>query len=273
MEKQKVFVKLNQVWTKGEIISQEESTLRIKTAENLEFKIDESSPYFERAISPAQKFALGDAKEKLEGAYISFNKLPRNVRESIVKGEEYIHSSTYLHEGEMKERVKAVQLMYDRDLGSKLDVQIKRNNPVTLEEAKAYNHQFTQQEFDAMVKEGKHVLFQGSTRDGEVFNKLAYYEPKLNDVRTKTALSENTYFYGQKLTKNQAESMNKGEPVQITIDTTKGKKTYMVSYSPKAERFITKIMEMDKVKDLKVNSANNKTAEKKKRQQSSQLAQ
>ena len=75
MEKQKVFVKLNQVWTKGEIIAQEGSSLRIKTAENLEFKIDESSPYFERAISPAQKFAMGDAKEKLEGAYISFNKL------------------------------------------------------------------------------------------------------------------------------------------------------------------------------------------------------
>lgn len=272
MEKQKVFVKLNQVWKKGEIVSQEDSILQIKTTDNLEFKVDESSPYFERTVSPAQKFAMGDAKEKLEGAYISFNKLPRNVKESIVKGEEYIYASTYLNEGEVKESVKAVQLMYDRDLGSKLDVQIKRNKPVTLEEAKAYNHQFTQQEFNVMVKEGKQVLFQGSTTDGEVFNKLAYYEPKLNDIRTKTALSENTYFYGQKLTKNQATSMNKGEPVQITIDTSKGKKTYMVSYSPKAERFITKNMEMDKVKDLKVNSAKNVTAEKKKKQQSNSLA-
>ena len=170
-----------------------------------------------------------------------------------MKGEEYIHQSSYVHEGQMKESVKAVQLIYDQRNGSKLDVQIKRNEPVTLLDAKAYNHQFTKEEFDIMVKEGKHIVFEGNTKDGELFSKLAYYEPKLNDIRTKSALSQNTYFFGQKLTKEQAITMNKGEAVQITIDTKKGQKTYMVTYSPKAERFITKSLEKEKTENLKVN--------------------
>tara|TARA_R110002050_G_scaffold271612_3_gene415122 strand:+ start:14353 stop:15174 length:822 start_codon:yes stop_codon:yes gene_type:complete len=256
MEKdvQKVFVKINQVWQKGEIVSKDGTTLKVKTSENMEFNIDESSQYVEQIKNPAQKFAYGDAKEKLEGAYISFNKLPNNVQDAIVKGEEYMHSSSYVHEGELKENVRAVQLMYNRQTGSKLDVQIKRNEPVKLAEAIAYNYQFTKEEFDLMVKQGKQVVFQGSSKDGEVFSKLAYYEPKLNDIRTKSALSENNYFYGQKLTKEQATIMNKGESAQITINTKKGEKTYMVNYSPKSARFITKTFEKENVNDLKVQS-------------------
>lgn len=257
MEKQveKVFVKLNQVWLKGEIVSKDGSTLKVKTSGNVEFNIDESSPYVERMKSPAQKFAYRDAKEKLEGAYVSFDKLPENKQDAIVKGEEYIHQSSYIHEGEMKESVKAIQLMYDLQTGSKLDVQIKRKTPVTLQDAKAYNHEFTKEEFDLMVQKGKHIVFQGNTRDGELFSKLAYYEPKLNDIRTKSALTENTYFYGQKLTKDQAATMNKGEATEITINTTKGKKTYMVSYSPRAERFITKSLEKEKSKSMTADNA------------------
>jgi len=268
MEKQveKVFVKLNQVWLKGEIVSKEGTTLKVKTSGNVEFKIDESSPYVERMKSPAQKFAYRDAKEKLEGAYVSFDKLPENKQDAIVKGEEYIHQSSYINGDEMKESVKAIQLMYDQQAGSKLNIQIKRNEPVKLPDAKAYNHQFTKEEFDVMVKEGKHIVFEGSTKDGELFSKLAYYEPKLNDIRTKSALTENTYFYGQKLTKDQAATMNKGEATEITINTTKGKKAYMVTYSPRAERFITKSLEKEKAKNMKVNDAVQPKSVKKKSQ-------
>ena len=92
-------------------------------------------------------------------------------------------------------------------------------------------------------------------KDGEMFPKLAYYEPKLNDIRTKTALSENTYFYGQQLTKQQADAMNKGEAVEISIATKKGRKTYNVTYSPRAERFITKSPEKTNVKELETKDA------------------
>jgi len=257
MEKQveRVFVKVNQVWQKGEILSKEESILKIKTQGGLEFNIDETSPYVEKMRSPAQRFAYGEAKEKLEGAYISFDKLPENVQDALVKGEEHIHRSTYVNEGELKESVKAVQLMYSSQSGSKLDVQIKRNRPVTLAQATAYNHQFSKEEFEAMVNDGRSIVFNGVTKDGEMFPKLAYYEPKLNDIRTKTALSENTYFYGQQLTKQQADAMNKGEAVEISIATKKGRKTYSVTYSPRAERFITKSPEKANVKDLETKGA------------------
>lgn len=268
MERQleKVFVKVNQVWQKGEIVSKDSNTLKINTSEYSEFSIDQNSKYVERIKSPAQKFAYNEAKQRLEGAYISFDKLPENIQDAIVKGEEYIHHSTYINKGELKENVKAIQLMYNQQTGSKLDVQIKRNKPVTLSDARAYNHQFTKEEFDTMVNKGDHIVFNGSTKDGELFLKLAYYEPKLNDIRTKTALSENTYFYGQKLSKEQAGTMNKGEATQITINTAKGVKTYMVTYSPRAERFITKSIEKENIKNLETKDVITVGDEKKKNQ-------
>lgn len=257
MERQleKVFVKVNQVWQKGEIISTDENTFKIKTLDYPGFSIDKNSKYVEAIKSPAQKFAYNEAKERLEGAYISFDKLPENIQDAIVKGEEHIHHSSYINQGKLKESVKAVQLLYNQQTGSKLDVQIKRNEPVTLSEAKAYNHQFTKEEFDSMVNKGEHIVFNGSTKDGELFSKLAYYEPKLNDIRTKTALSDNTYFYGQKLSKEQAATMNKGEATKITINTAKGIKTYMVTYSPRSERFITKSIGKESIKNLETKDA------------------
>jgi len=266
---EKVFAKINQVWQKGEIVSQEENMLTVKIPNYTEFKIDANSPLVEKLKSPGQKFAYGEAKEKLEGAYISFNKLSDNITDSIVNGNEYIHHHSYVNDGELKESVKAIQLIYNSKTGSKLDVQLKRNVPVVLADAKAYNYQFTKEEFKAMVTVGKHVVFNGSSNDGEVFQKLAYYEPRLNDIRIKTALSEKVYFYGQKLTLNQAASMNKGEPVEITIDTKKGKKSYLVGYNPKSEKFTTKSLE--KIKAIKTNEA--KTVGKKKRSQHNSLAQ
>jgi hypothetical protein len=257
MEKQveKFFVKVNQVWQKGEIVSKNESILKIKTQDGLEFNIDQTSPYVEKMRFPAQRFAFAEAKEKMEGAYISFDKLPENIQDALVKGEEYIHRSTYVNEGQLKEIIKAVQLLYSSRNGSKLDVQIKRNEPVKLEQAKAFNHQFTKEEFESMVNNGKSIVFNGVTKDGELFPKLAYYEPRLNDIRTKSALTGNTYFYGQQLTAEQADALNKGESVKISIATKKGRKTYNVTYSPRAERFITKSPEKDKAKELEVKDA------------------
>ncbi len=267
MEKQveKVFVKINQVWQKGTALSEDGNTFKVKTNDNLSFEIEKGSQYLEFQKFPAQQFAVGDAKERLEGAYVSFDKLPENIQDAIIQGREYLHASSYINEGKMKESVKMVQMLYSPTSGSKLDVQIRRNEPVKPEQAKAYNHKFTAAEFDSMVKEGQTIAFTGSSMNGETFTKLAYYEPKLNDIRTKSALTDNTYFYGQKLTKQQADAINKGLEPEIMIDTKKGKKTYMVSYSPRAEKFITKSVEQSKMNKMEVKNAVTVRGEKKRK--------
>jgi len=267
MEKQvtKVFVKINQVWQKGTAVSADGLTFKVKTNDNLSFEIEKGSTYLEFQKFAAQQFAVGDAKEKLEGAYVSFDKLPENIQDAIIQGREHLHSSSYINEGKMKESVKMVQMLYSPTSGSKLDVQIRRNDPVTLEQAKAYNHQFSKGEFDNMVKNGQTISFTGSSMSGETFIKLAYYEPKLNDIRTKSALTANTYFYGQQLTKQQADSINKGMETEITIGTKKGEKTYMVSYSAKAEKFITKSVEQSKMNKMEVKNAVTAGGEKKRK--------
>ncbi|PKA97783.1 hypothetical protein B0O79_1452 [Flavobacteriaceae bacterium MAR_2009_75] len=260
---EKVFVKINQVWQKGTALSEDGKTFKVKTNDNLSFEIEKGSQYLEFQKFPAQQFAVGDAKERLEGAYVSFDKLPENIQDAIIQGREYLHASSYINEGKMKESVKMLQMLYSPTSGSKLDVQIRRNEPVKPEQAKAYNHKFTAAEFDSMVKDGQTIAFTGSSTNGETFTKLAYYEPKLNDIRTKSALTDNTYFYGQKLTKQQADAINKGLEPEITIDTKKGKKTYMVSYSPRAEKFITKSVEQSKMNKIEVKNAVTVRGEKK----------
>lgn len=270
---EKVFVKLNQVWQKGDAVAVNDTTYKVKTADNLTFEIEKNSDYLEQQRSPAQRFALGEAKERLEGAYVSFDKLPENIQDAIVRGEEYLHKSAYPKDGVIKESVKMVQMVYSSTSGSKLDVQIKRKETVALDQAKAYNHQFTQAEFDKMVKDGEYVSFKGRSSNGVSFTKLAYFEPKLNDIRTKSALSSNTYLYGQQLTQEQADSLNKGVETKITIKVTKkGPLTYMVSYSPRAERFITKSLEKAKVKDIETKEAVTVSAEKKKKQPSNAIS-
>jgi len=267
MEKQveKVFVKINQVWQKGTAVSEDGKTFKVKTDNYEGFEIEKGSKYLEFQKFPAQQFAFGDAKERLQGAYISFDKLPENIQDAIVQGREYLYQSSYINEGKMKESSKMVQMMYSSASGSKLDVQIRRNEMVKLEHAKAYNHQFTAKEFDAMVIEGISIPITGSTVNGETFTKLAYFEPKLNDIRTKPALSGNTYFYGQKLTPQQADAINKGVETEITINTKKGKKTYMVTYSPRAERFITKTVEQSQMNKMEVKQAVTESEVKKKK--------
>lgn len=264
-----VFVKLNQVWQKGKAKSVDDKTFKVKTTDNLTFEIEKDSKFLETQKFPDQKFAVGEAKERLEGAYISFSKLPENVQDSIVKGEEHLISTAYPKDGVIKESVRVVQLVYSPTSGSRLDVQIKRTNPVKLEDAKAYLYQFTKEEYKAMVKEGKNVMFTGTSLNGDKFQKLAYYEPKLNDIRTKSALSANTYFFGQQLTQEQADAMNKGMETKITIrNTKKGPMTYMVGYSPRAERFVTKSLEKAKSMEMDKKEMATAGAEKKKGQPS-----
>ncbi len=266
MEKQveKVFVKINQVWQKGDAVAINETTYKVRISGIPAFEIEKDSAYLELQKFLAQRFAIGEVKERLEGAYISFGKLNENVQDALVRGEEYLHRSTYIKDGAIKETVKMVQMVYSPTFGSRLDVQIKRKEPLQLEQAKAYNHEFTKEEFRTMVDEGKHLAFTGHSTDGELFTKLAYYEPKLNDIRTKPALSSNTYFFGQQLTQDQADSMNKGIGTKIIINTKKGQKTYMVTYSPKAERFITKSLEKAKINGMAAKGAVTVGDEKKK---------
>ena len=270
MEKQveKVFVKINQVWQKGDAVALDNKMLKVKTQDNQVFEIEKESKYLELQKFPAQRYAMGEVKERLEGAYVSFDKLNENIQDALVRGEEYLHQSTYIKDGVIKENVKMVQMVYSPTLGSRLDVQIKRKESIQPEQARAYNHEFTKDEFSKMVDEGKFIAFEGHSTDGEVFTKLAYYEPKLNDIRTKPALSKNTYFYGHQLTQDQADCMNKGMETKITINTKKGQKTYMVTYSPKAERFITKSLEKAKVNELEIKGTVTVGSEKKKKQPS-----
>lgn len=244
----KLLVKIGDSWSKAEFVSSDkDGMLTVKTPDFGEITVSATSGYVEQLQHPAQKYAYAEAKEKLRDAYIKFETLPKRVQDAFVKGEEHIHRSSYVFQGEIKETIRAVQLIYDQNIGSRLDSQIKRTNVVKLEDAKAFNYQFTKEEFDMMRKEGKQIVFQGIARDGAKFKKLAYYEPQLNDIRTKSALSENNYFFGKTLTKAQANSLNKGEEVKITIDSkTKGKKTYLVSFNARSERFKTQSLEKKK---------------------------
>ena len=53
----------------------------------------------------------------------------------------------------------------------------------------------------------------------------------------------------------RAVRLKTGEAVEISIATKKGRKTYSVTYSPRAERFITKSPEKANVKDLETKGA------------------
>ena len=120
---EKVFVKLNQVWHRGDAVAMNDTTYKVKTSNNLSFEIDRDSKFLEIQKFPAQRFAMGEAKERLEGSYISFDKLPENVQDSIVRGEEHLQRSAYPKDGVIKESVKMVQLVYSPVSGSRLDVQ------------------------------------------------------------------------------------------------------------------------------------------------------
>lgn len=257
MEKQaekqieKVFVKLNQVWQRGEAVSVDDNTFKVKTADNLAFEIEKDSKYLELQKFPDQKFAVGEAKERLEGAYISFDKLQPNVQDRIIKGQEYLISTAQPKDGVIQESVRMVQLVYSPVSGSRLDVQIKRKQPVKLEDAKAYQYQFTKEEYNAMVKDGKNVVFTGTSLNGEKFEKMAYYEPRLNDIRTKSVPSSNSWILGQQLTQEQADSINKGIETKITIrKTKKGPLTYLVSWNPKTETFRYRSLEKAKTEEV-----------------------
>jgi len=250
---EKVYVKVNQKWQRATVTGKQDGKVSVVTDDGQSFNLPKNSKYLEPIGSKDQKFAYGDVKEQLEGQYISYAKLPESVRDNLVEGKEYFHESTYISEGELKEGAKMVQMVYDRNVGTRLDVQYRRNEVVTLDKASAYNHSFSADEFRCMVEQKEFVVFQGSTSDGEVFQKLAYYEPRLQDIRTKSALTPNKYFYGEKLTTKQADALNKGQEIEMVIKSRKhGVKPYLVSYSPRRESYITKNVELAKAKTMEV---------------------
>jgi len=257
MEKQveKVFVKVNQKWQRATVTGEQDGKASVVTNDGQSFNVPKNKKYFEPIKSMDQKFAYKDLEEQLKGHYVSFEKLSPSVRDNLAEGKEYFYEGTYVSEGELKESAKMIQMVYDRNLGSRLDVQYRRNEDVTLDKAWAYNHSFSADEFERMVDKKEFVLFQGSTNDGEVFQKLAYYEPKVQDIRTKPALSTNTYFYGRTLTAKQADALNKGQELEMEIKSkVHGTKPYLVSWSPRRETFITKKVDLEKAKKIEVNS-------------------
>ena len=263
---QKVFVYVNQVWHKGEAVSINDTTFKIKINDHPSFETPMNSIHVEVRKSRDQQFAMADAKRRLEGAYISFEKLAPNIQENILEGKEALLTTTYIKDGRLKETVKMVQMLYHPIYGSKLDVQIKRTEPVKWRDANAYQHQFTKEEYHSMLHEGKTIQFTGNSLDGEAFQKLAYYEPKINDIRTKSAVSANMYVLGQRLTASQAKKLNQGEEVKITIrKTQKGPLTYKVRWNAKGQRFLYRNCDsleqqntnLSKVAERKKNQLNN----------------
>lgn len=265
----KVFIKQNQVWQKASVVSETDNQLSVQTKSGIQFEVDKNSPLFEELTTPGQKFAMADVKANVEGAYISFEKLPENIQQRLAEGKEYLYEGSFMKEGKLVEASpKMIQMVYNYQKGSTLSTQIKRAKEVEVGEAKAYNHEFSKDELQKM-KEGKHILFQGVTNDGLVFDKIAYYEPKLNDVRTKPVLTENTYFYGKKLTDKQAAVLNNGGETEITIDTKDGKKTYQVGFNAKSESFSAKNLDKEKSKNIEVKSEKVQSNPKKKSEQKS----
>ncbi|GGW26652.1 hypothetical protein [Arenibacter certesii] len=270
---QKVFVNVNQVWQKGEAVSLDDKTFKIKSRNNPSFEMLKNSRNVEVRKSLDQQFAEADTKRRMEGAFISFEKLEPNIQESILEGKEQLIETTYINDGKLKESIKMVQMLYNSTYGSRLDVQIKRKEQVKLEEANAYQYQFTKDEYHDMVNEGKTIQFTGTSLNGDTFQKLAYYEPKLNDIRTKSALSANMYVLGQILTKQQAENLNKGEEVKITIrKTQKGPLTYMVRWSAKGQRFLYRNLDKTNVKEKEAKENVTAEGEKKKNQLNNALS-
>ena len=264
---QKVFVNVNQVWQKAEAISMDDKTFKIKAGNNPSFEMLKDSRNVEVQKNKDQQFAEADVKRRLEGAYISFEKLEPNIQESILEGREQLIETTYINDGKLKETVKMVQMLYNSTYGSRLDVQIKRKEQIKLEDANAFQYQFTKDEYHAIVQEGKTVQFTGTSLSGDTFQKLAYYEPKLNDIRTKSAVSANMYVLGQILTKQQADNLNKGEEVKITIrKTQKGPLTYMVRWNAKNQRFLYKNLDKTNFLDKEVKENKTIDGEKKKKQ-------
>tara|TARA_R110000765_G_scaffold9911_3_gene30858 strand:- start:41433 stop:42275 length:843 start_codon:yes stop_codon:yes gene_type:complete len=257
MEKQeeknieRVFVLIAQVWQKGEAILVNNEKYKIKVANHPSFTLPKNDKDLEVIENEKQQFAKEDVKRRLEGAYISFGKLDDNIQDSILEGKEQLIRTTYISEGQLKSSVKMVQMIYNSTYGSRLDVQIKRNEQVKLEDANAYQYQFTKEEYNTMVKKGETILFTGTSLSGDTFPKFAYYEPRLNDIRTKSAVSPNQYVLGQQLTKEQADTMNKGEEVEITIrKSKKGPLTYLVRWSIKGQRFLYKNPEKAKAQEV-----------------------
>jgi len=75
------------------------------------------------------------------------------------------------------------------------------------------------------------------------------------------------YVLGQILTKQQADSLNKGEEVKITIrKTQKGPLTYLVRWSAKNQRFLYKNWEKTNALDKEVKEHKTIEGEKKKKQ-------
>jgi len=250
---EKVYVKVNQRWQRATVTGEQDGKASVVTNDGQSFNVPKNKKYYEPIKSLDQKFAYRDLEEQLKGHYISYDKLPKSVRDNLVEGKEHFYEGTYVSEGDLKESAKMIQMVYDRNLGSRLNVQFRRNEMVTLDKAWAYNHSFSADEFERMVDKKELVLFQGTTNDGEVFQKLAYYEPKVQDIRTKPALSTNTYFYGRTLTAKQADALNRGQELEMEIKSkVHGTKPYLVSWSPRRETFITKKVDLEKAKKMEV---------------------
>ncbi|MBB3125255.1 hypothetical protein FHS04_002799 [Mesoflavibacter sabulilitoris] len=266
----KVFVKINQKWESGTMISADENQIQVNHNSGTNtIKTEDVDKLIDIPFSKDQVFALKDVKEKLEGEYRSFNKLGSSDQEALAKGKEVfitITKEAKVENSETKE-LKPVgvmlQLRYSQSKGSELHQQYARKSELSLEDVKAYNYQFTQKEFDTMKHDKKPVLFQGvDSNSGEVFDKVAYFDTKLNDIRTKSPVKN---FYGTKLDEKQYKAINSGESVEIEY-TKKGDKTptkYTINHNFKTDTTYSKKVN-EKVKDMTVNDAKEVNAQKKK---------
>lgn len=263
-KKERVFVNFNQTWQKAKItekISENNVKVELNSGKTLEIKID--SNYIEKLNSPGQKYALADVKQKLEGEYISFEKLPTSVKQSISEGKEYLHSTLNTNG---KEIVKLVQMKYSKRFGSILNVELKRNKELTLESAEAFNYKFSNEEFEKMKNNNEVICFEGCSTDGEVFKKFAFYDKRINSIRTKSLLNKKAYFLGKSLTDEEVDKLNNKERIEVVRNTKNGIKTYNISYNPRSENFNNHALTQEQSKSIGIVSEEVVKTQKKKSQ-------
>ncbi|SEC64259.1 Protein of unknown function [Tenacibaculum sp. MAR_2009_124] len=255
MEKQEqkkyAFVKLNNVWQRAIVTKEEDLNIHFKFKSGQEEVFSKDSKFYELSSNPKQRYAKKEVEEKLANVFIKQKEVDPYVKSLLSQGQDAYYEYTYKDtQGVNRDGVKMLRMKFDQDLGSKLDVTIKSNKEFTLANAVSRNYQFTKEEYNQLIM-GKQVLYNAVSKDGEQYPKIGWYSEKLNQVIDRSLLSENTYVYGQKLTHDQAKSLNEGETIKFEYTTKGGEKnTVDIYYDAKGDK--TRSPKNEQAKNLDV---------------------
>lgn len=251
-----VFVDMGGSYLKAKVKEVQKDDLVLELRDGTKFLNPNDKASLEKQVRQDQRFAFADIKRKLLGAYVSWDKLSEVDRNDLASGKEVLYKNRYLKKVEgsdikiPKEIAKVLHLTFDgQNNATVLKVHNRNEKELKLEEREYFHHKFSKEEIKKL-EAGETIIFEGNSNDGEVFKKAAYIDRDLNDLRIKGVLTDKTVFYGQNLTAQQADVINKGGNVEITIDTSKGKKTYEVGFDFKRNSFTTKGLDKEKINNI-----------------------